>query len=61
MAFESYSDSELADRAALARQMMHEAPRSLPGKYGDAWARWSAEWGAIRREQKRRESENEPK
>ena len=48
------SDDDLIAAARRARDMAHNAPKSLPEAPSEAFIMWSQEWGRLRDEIKRR-------
>ena len=48
--YDLFTDDELAAMLTKARSMAADAPRSSLRQPSDAWARWSAECRAIKRE-----------
>ena len=52
--FARFSDAELLQRERDMRMKAWDAPKSIPGNYNDAHARFGYEWCELHREVKRR-------
>ena len=49
-----FSDAELLQQERAMRMKAWDAPKSIPGAYNDAHARFADEWCQLHREAKRR-------